>query len=562
MKTTKTLADTAPISDAHQPGRDPLKNTKKLAVAGHTTLYNDGAFEILTTIHIVPPGPGTFALALQMAGGRARRSFEESIARARESVSLARAGMKITRNIAVALQQGTSDIASGARAVTRFGTRMAGSSLRRIRSTVNASRTYSSKVFHSTMQAGDELARGSLLAGGAISKGTSNTLARMWAATIHLARRTAQASRRASRRHAADAREQFVKDYAALPAKFGEHLKNIAECVSPRKFIGVYQNANRKRAGLSRELSHLFVDTIRGNHYTNDIKTSFRKARSELSAQHDTGYTFALLKALRWIMQGILWDAAIKPVVKMTGALLGYAIVNIVIFPVRLALNASVAVILAAVQAISNSVVLVYEIIVPSASAAAVGLFSVVVLIGGQLLAGGELLVGAVATAGTYVVGKMTAVVIASGGYVVGKIVQYVGAPLFTVCIAVGGSMFGVVVGAATAVAGSLIVIAGVTGEMITQITGHVAAGSVLVGGFIAAVIAGAVLGAYELIKAVVVPVIYELGAGLIIIYSILLQLSAHVVLAVADVAYLLLSLEGARWVLHLVKGDRYASGK
>ena len=60
MKVTQAilaLTCAALISCAHQPGKDPLQNTKKLVKEGHATLYNNGAFEIpMTTIHIIPPG--------------------------------------------------------------------------------------------------------------------------------------------------------------------------------------------------------------------------------------------------------------------------------------------------------------------------------------------------------------------------------------------------------------------------------------------------------------------------------------------------------------------------
>jgi len=60
----------------------------------------------------------------------------------------------------------------------------------------------------------------------------------------------------------------------------------------------------------------------------------------------------------------------------------------------------------------------------------------------------------------------------------------------------------------------------------------------------------------YELSKAVVVPAGYELGGGLVLSYETLTQLSAHTVLAVSDCAYMVLSLEGPRWVLYAVKGN------
>ena len=528
-------------------------HTKKLAVEGHATLYNSGAF---ANLQIVPPVPGTMKLAAQLAGVRARHSFEESIKHARESVDFARAGVKISRNIAVVTRQVTSKIARGARVATRIGTGKTNSSLRMIRSMVNGSLTYTGKVFHSTMQAGAALAQGSLTAAGTISKSTRNTSAKIWAGTIDLSRSTAKTSRRAARRHVAAAGKQFINDYAALPAKLAGCVRHIAESVLLGKFVIAFQNANHQRAGRSRDLSHLFINTTRGGHYTNGIKSSFQKARHELSEKHDTGYTFALLKSLRWVMQGILWDGAIKPVMILIGALLGFVTVNTVIFPVRLVVYEAVAVVLAVTQVISNSVVALYEIIAPSVAAAAVGLFSAVVLVGGQALAGAVLIVGSIATVGTYVCGKMLAAFIASGGYIVGKTLQYVGAPFFSLGVAVAGCTLGIVTGAAAVIIGSVMVVVGLIGEIITQLIGNIIVGVLLIAGFAVSVMAGIALGAFELVKAILVPVSYELVAGFIIGYCILMQLCAHAVLAVADLAYMLLSLEGPRWVLAAVTGN------
>jgi len=53
----------------------------------------------------------------------------------------------------------------------------------------------------------------------------------------------------------------------------------------------------------------------------------------------------------------------------------------------------------------------------------------------------------------------------------------------------------------------------------------------------------------------VVVPAGYELGGGIVLSYGTLTHLGAHSALAVSDCAYLVLSLEGPRWVLYAVKG-------
>ena len=69
-------------------------------------------------------------------------------------------------------------------------------------------------------------------------------------------------------------------------------------------------------------------------------------------------------------------------------------------------------------------------------------------------------------------------------------------------------------------------------------------------------VAAGTTVGVYELSKAVVVPAGYELGGGIVLGYGTMSQLAAHSVLAVSDASYLVLSLEGPRWVLYAVKGN------
>lgn len=544
------------VSCATPPGKDPLQNTKKLAAEGHATLYNNGAFAIpMTTIHIIPPGPDAIGLASEMAGMRARQSLEESVKHARESVGFTQAGIKKSGEAALATHQITSKIAGDAREVTRFGANMAGSSPRMISDSAGASITYAGKTFHSTMEAGDELAQGSLTMGGNISEGSSSTAVKILTGTIDLASSTSKASLGASGRHASYAGERFVKGYAAVPAKLKDRGKNVAESASLGNFVKAYQSSNEWRAKQSGKFSDIFVDTT-GN-YTADINASFREAGRELSENsRETGYTLALLKSLRWVMQGILWDATIKPVGKITGASLGYISVNAVAFPALVTVKEGVAIANVAVQVTWNSAASAYEITAPSATAAVVGLFSVVEMAAGQVLAGGELVAGSAISAGTYGVGKTTAAATATGGYVAGKTVKYIGAPLSSIGVLAGGSTLGVVAGTATAVTGSGLAVAGVAGEAATQITGNLAAGTVLVGGSTVSVVAGTALGTYELAKAVVVPAGYELGAGLVLGYGTLSQLSAQAVLAVADASYMVLSLEGPNWVLYAVKGN------
>ena len=438
--------------------------------------------------------------------------------------------------------------------MTRFGAGMAASSPHMIGHSVGASITYSGKTFDTASEKGEALAQGSLTAGGNISAATSSTSANMLSSTLALARTTSASTLAASGKHASYAGEHFVKGYAMFPAKLKQRGKNVTESTSLVKFVDAYQSSNEWRAEQSGKLSDIIVDT--SSNYSKGVNQSFSAAGREMGQNHETGYTLAMLKSLRWVMQGIFWDATIKPAGKLTGAALGYVTINAVAFPALITLKEGVAVANVAVQVSWNSTAAVYEVTAPTATAAVAGLFSAAELVGGEALAGGELVAGSVATAGSYGAGKTAAAVTAGGGYVAGKTVQYVGAPLSSVGVMAGGSTLGVVAGTATAITGSAIAVAGVAGEAATQISGNAAAGTVLVGGSTASVVAGAALGTYELSKAVVVPAGYELGSGLVLGYGTLSQLGAQAVLAVSDASYMVLSLEGPNWVLYAVKGN------
>ena len=549
------LTCTSLIACAHQPGKDPLQNTKKFVAEGHATLYNNGAFEIpMTTMHLIPPGPAAMDLVYEMAGLRARQSFQESIKHARESVDFAQAGVKKSADLAVDIHRGTNKFASSSRKFARYGVDIAESSPYKISSAVGASVTYAGIAFDSTSSIGAELAQGSLTAGNNINTGTSNSAAKMWTGTVALAHDTSVASLDNAGEHASYAVKHFVQGYAAVPAKLKQRGSNVAESASLGHFVSAYQESNEWRAEQSGKFSDIFIDTT--SNYSEDIGESFSAAGREMNDKsHTTGYTLAMLKSLRWVMQGILWDATIKPAGKLTAATLGYVTVNAVAFPALITIKEGVAVANVAVQVAWNSAASVYEVTAPSATAAVVGIFSAAELVGGQVLAGGELVAGSVATAGIYGIGKTTAALTAGGGYVGGKTVQYVGAPLSSVAVVAGGSTVGIIIGTTAAVAGSGIAVAGATGEVATHITGNAAAGTVLVGGSVASVVAGTALGTYELSKAVVVPAGYGMGSGIVLGYGTLSQLSAQVVLAVADASYMVLSLEGPNWVLYAVKG-------
>ncbi|MDH3973328.1 MAG: hypothetical protein OEV42_03520 [Deltaproteobacteria bacterium] len=162
---------------------------------------------------------------------------------------------------------------------------------------------------------------------------------------------------------------------------------------------------------------------------------------------------------------------------------------------------------------------------------------------------------GKVAGATVKGAGKVTGLTIKGTGYA-GAGLQYIGVPLAAAGITVTGGALGTTVGTAGGLAGGSVSIVGESGAAATQLFGNTIAGTALAGGTAISTAGGGALGVYELSKAVVVPAGYELGSGIVLSYGTLSHMGAHSILAVSDFSYMVLSLEGPRWVVYAVKGN------
>ena len=554
-----TFSCCALLACAHEPGQqseDPLRNTKKLAAEGHATLYRNGAFQVpATTIHLIPAGPGALELAAELAGMRALQSFQESIKHARESVDFAKAGVERSMSAAGAINRGAEAIADDARNITRFGAEAVSGAPALGSGIIAVSVSHAGPAYATTARAGERVTESTLQAGSAVSAATDRAASAVMSGPLAGAGAVSAGSLEQSRRHASFAAEKFVKGYAAAPGKIGARAGAVAEAGSLGRFADAFERSGESRARMSGVFADVIVDSARN--YGRNVGRSFSAASGEISqGTRESGPTLAALKSLRWVLQGIFWDATIKPVTKMTAGTLGYVIVNTVAYPALITMNDGAVVANLAVQLTWNAAGSAYDITAPSATAAVAGLFSAVELVGGQTVAGAGLAAGSVASGATYAAGRTAAGVTAGGGYAAGKTVQYVAAPLSAAGIAGGGTVVGVVATAGTGLAGAAVAATGVAAEGATRAAGGATAATVGVGGSVVSVTAGAALGTYELAKAVVVPAGHEIGAGIVLSYGTLSQLGAQTVLAVSDASYMVLSLEGPRWVLYAVKGN------
>jgi hypothetical protein len=162
--------------------------------------------------------------------------------------------------------------------------------------------------------------------------------------------------------------------------------------------------------------------------------------------------------------------------------------------------------------------------------------------------------------------GKLAGLTVKGAGHVAGLTVkgagyagaglQYIGIPVAAAGITVAGGSFGTAIGTTGGITGGTVRVAGETGAAATQVFGNIIAGTALAGGAVISTAGGAAVGAYELSKAIIVPAGYELGSGIVLSYGTLAHLGAHSILAVADASYMVLSLEGPRWVMYAIKGN------
>ena len=110
-------------------------------------------------------------------------------------------------------------------------------------------------------------------------------------------------------------------------------------------------------------------------------------------------------------------------------------------------------------------------------------------------------------------------------------------------------------VAGAEALTGTVLLAGGEVASATSQVATTGVSATTLAVGSTASTAAGLGLGVYELSKAVIVPTGYQLTSGVVLGYGSLSQIAAHSVLAVSDVSYMVLSLEGPKWVLYGVQG-------
>ncbi|MBU1534075.1 hypothetical protein KKF84_02080, partial [Myxococcota bacterium] len=536
-------------------GADPLQNTRQLVVRGHKSLYFNGAFKIPSTeIRIIPPGPSPMEIAQDLVGLRARMAFLLALKAAANSIYVVRDGTRYSFRKASAINEKAAEIARVIREKAHEkGIYIVQRSFFKGTNLVARSWNFSGQLISEMDGIGDSIINAAWDAGDRMK-------ARLRKSGLLIIQDSAQESRRImgaslarSGTRVKEGYEAFIMGYASLPKALQSNASSVGESLKKANLVKVLKEENQWRSKVSNSAQNIVVRAV--TDYPGDVSDSFRKAGKDLKAYKETGISLATLKAMRWVLKGIFWDAILKPISHVTFGGLGYILVNAVAYPTIVIIREGLAIANVAVQATWNTAKSLYQIIAPTGILAVASIFSIFDVTGSTTAAG-------VIKGGGYLAGQSQIrrgaignVLVKGGGYAAGKTVQYIGVPLAAAGIAIGGTTVGAVYAAAGSIPGAAVIVTGEAAAATTRAFGIVLSGAVMTSGPVIATGVASTHAVYRLAKAVVVPTTYTLGAGLVLSYGTLSHLAAHTLLAASDCAYLVLSLEGPRWVVYAVQG-------
>ena len=551
------------------PKDELFKNTKKLVVGGHKSLYENGAFHIPnTSISLIPAGPDAGEFAAELFGIRARQSLLESIKNAADSVQIVSIGTEKTYNLSEDIYSGGKQFAD---TVTQYS--RPGGMLLMKRSVDHAqyitgqswqAAKSSAKFLWNT---GDDITDASLRSASMMSSNGLSASETLFDASITSGKHISSTMLNHSEDAFDYAGNEFIKGYAALPENLSKRGANMSPTPSWHRYASSAKKVNTWREQSSDSMA-FFVKDASTNYFKN-VGDSFSKSKDALTKTDDTG-TLAVLKSLGWALHGLVWEGLLKPTAQITAGSIGYVAVNTVVYPVMLAGHSTLSLAEVAVKVTWNTGAMAYDFVAPTSKAALAGILGTVEATGGVIAGGAVMTAGTAASGATLITSQAAAATVASVGGITGQTVKYVGVPLAASGIAVGGGAVGVTVGVTEAAAGATTLVGGEAISLGSKATSTVVAGTTLVTGTVASGVGGAAYGVYELSKAVVVPTGYALSSGIVLSYGSISQLAAHSVLAVSDAAYLVLSMEGPidapKWVIYAVQdvfnmGDHLPGG-
>lgn len=527
-------------SSTDKNAEDPLKNTKKLVLEGHRSLYYQGALEVKgTSIKFIPPFEEVDLITSGKRWGFATSEFSKGILKAKESVVVVKEGTKISWKTAGKIKGGGEDAVkylndNG----TKPGLYIMYVSVAESYGLIGSSYT-TGIAAHEKIVSGSENLRKEWneWADDKLKSTPQKDTSPEFKARMALYNEKFKGSL-----------ESTVYGYVDLDLFLKSAYEESFHDFKDGSWNERFKNMEEFRSSVTENISSQWKETIFS--VGKDTSKELNEAKNELDSMTEAGPGPALLKAFMRTTKALFYDAIIKPIGKISILSVGYVSVNGVIYPAAFIKNSAQTGLYCLVETFTLAGKGVVYIVAPTTKLA----FSA--LINSSEVVLNESIVSA--SKGAKFTGlaakKASAYSVKGAGVVTEGSGKYILAPLSFVGVTTGQTVVGGGLAVAGTVAGGSLATASAATQTATYSTTTVASGTVGTVGTLGSFGVGTTYGVYQITKAVGIPSGVAIGSGVILSYEFVSHMSAHSLLAVSDCAYLVLSLEGGKWVVYGVK--------
>lgn len=533
---------------------DPLKNSKELIKKGHADLYNNGAFKVPgTTITLIPKGPTPTELGLQMIGPKAKLSFKNAVEDAKQSFVVVGKGTKATFQLSGAINQKSKLIATKIKSELKTAATYIMSKTDAASTNILASNWDSANNVYQTLKnKADSLSKQHLDSAKDDRASLSSTATKIEQDMVAGAKNLQHKSLKSGKEGLEKSYQDFVLGYVTLPQKLKRNLNVMEFKESFEDFSRRFEKINSTRIFFSKPMEQGLTETVQQT--SKDVNDSLSEAGKSFDNSSALGYSLSALKAVGYLIDGILIQGMVKPVFKGLTYSTGYVIVNGVAFPAMLVGQSLLSTGDVAVKIVWNSARSIYDITAPTGIAALSGAMQLLVISGGHLSAGAVYGSAKLTRHSIEGVNQITYAGRKSYAYVEKGSIKYIAAPIAYASSLTVGATTGVGILAAGKAAAVTLKGAAASSPAVTRGTGYAVSGTTAITGTLMSVAVGSGLFIYQVGKGIVVPTSHVLGGGIVLTAGNLIHLGAHSLLAVADATYLVLSLEGPKAIVYAIK--------
>ncbi|GBF52047.1 hypothetical protein LPTSP4_35850 [Leptospira ryugenii] len=532
-------------STTKQDKDDPLRNSKKLIGEGHKSLYFQGAVPIAgTSIKFIPPMEEGEIFILGRRVGFAKAEFSKAILKAKESVVVIKEGTKKSWSLADDISEGGDDLTKSIyEHTTKPGLYIMYTSNAKAKKLIGTSFSSGIKTHEKVVNDSIQLRKDWELWAenefkDPVERDTSPDFKKRMSGYSTTFR---------------DGFDSFVYGYVDIDEIFKTAWEGSYEELKGNKLETLLQESESFRSEHSTSIASAWKETI--FNYTSDIKAELKEASQDIeSIAEGAGLSLSLLKAFSKTTKALFFDALLKPIGKLSILSIGYIGLNSIVYPAVVVSSTATLGIVSGVYILVETLTIagkgVVYVIAPTAE---LGLGAILgsteVLLGesyNSLKLGGKSSAYLARKTAKYSTKGAAILTETSGRYILAPI-SLLGQTSSQALVGGGISITGTATGASIATTSlglsSTTYVGGKTAAVVTGTTGTVASFGT-----------GTGFGIYYLGKSAGVPIGVTLGSGVVLSYEVMAQLSAHSLLAVADCSYLVLSLEGGKWVLYGVK--------